>query len=164
MSIKNTTDVATVLKIINQYQVPFAVRSGGHNPNSGFGSVNSSGILIDLAQLNTLSIDSSTSTVSVGPGNQWIDVYNFLDSYNVSAIGTKEPVPGVGGSVLGGTESGARIIPKWNCPSPNFDTGGDPFFPNLYGMICDNVKNFEVHHLMASHPDCITLLTFGRLY
>ena len=130
-----------MLKIIEQYQVPFAVRSGGHNPNAGFGSVNGSGILVDLSSLNELSLNEDKSVISVGPGNQWINVYNFLNASGISVIGTKEPGPGVGGSVLGGNTSALYQGPGALRPTC---LGGDPFFPNLYGMICDNVVNFEV--------------------
>ena len=111
--IKTASDVGTVLKIIDQYQVPFAIRSGGHNPNAGFGSVNGSGILVDLSSLNKLSLNEDKSVISVGPGNQWINVYNFLDASGISVIGTKEPGPGVGGSVLGGKTS-APLSRSWS--------------------------------------------------
>lgn len=78
------------------------MRSGGHNPNSGFASIDRSGLLIDLVKLDFLSISEDRKSVRVGPGNRWIDVYDYLDTYGLSAIGTKEPGPGVGGSILGG--------------------------------------------------------------
>ena len=101
-----------MLKIITQYQVPFAVRRGGYNPNAGFESVNGSGILVDLSSLNELSLDENKSVISVGPGNQWINVYDIIDASRISVIGTKEPGPGVGGSVLGGKTS-APLSRSW---------------------------------------------------
>ena len=102
MKAHSSGDIAMALKVVDFLQIPFAVRSGGHNPNSGFGNIDGTGILIDLAYVNQLSLSSSRSTVSVGPGSRWIDVYDFLDPWALSVIGTKEPGPGVGGSVLGG--------------------------------------------------------------
>ena len=94
--------VAISMKIAVYFAANFAVRSGGHNANSGYGSIDGSGLLIDLTRMTELSISSDHTTVSVGPGNRWIDVYTYLDEYGLSAIGTKEPGPGVGGSILGG--------------------------------------------------------------
>lgn len=96
------TGVAVLLKLIVSFDAKFATRSGGHNPNTGFGSINGSGVLLDLSNLNQLNISSDRKTITVGPGNRWIDVYSYLDNFGVSAIGTKEPGPGVGGSILGG--------------------------------------------------------------
>ena len=35
----------------------------------------------------------------------------------------------------------------------NFPPGGDPFFPGLHGLICDNVKGFEVCNLAPRIDD-----------
>lgn len=57
-----------------------------------------------------MEISSDHHTVSVGPGSRWIDVYDYLDPFGLSAVGTKEPGPGVGGSILGGQFSAHPIL------------------------------------------------------
>ena len=79
----------------------FSVRSGGQDPNPGFGSIDGSGILIDLARLNSTSISADKKSVEVGPGARWGQVYKYLDPYGLSAVGARSPVPGVGGFLTG---------------------------------------------------------------
>jgi FAD/FMN-containing dehydrogenase len=102
LQLNTTSDVAVALKIVTYTQSKFAIRSGGHNPNSGFAGVNESGIVIDLSNLNSISLSPDLSSVSVGPGAHWGDVYAYLDPYNVSAVGGRNPPVGVGGLLLGG--------------------------------------------------------------
>ena len=86
-------------------EIQFAVRSGGQDPNPGFGSIDGSGILIDLARLNMTSISADKKTIHVGPGARWGEVYKYLDPYGLSAVGARSPVPAVGGFLTGGGES-----------------------------------------------------------
>ena len=44
-------------KIIRFLHIGFAVRAGGHNPNSGFASVSEHGMLIDLSGLHQLQLE-----------------------------------------------------------------------------------------------------------
>ncbi|KAF2198782.1 FAD-binding domain-containing protein [Delitschia confertaspora ATCC 74209] len=119
---QSAVDVAAALKIIRHTGTKFAVRTGGHNPNSGFGSIDGSGVLLDLRDLDFLSLDDD-ATLQAGPGNTWGKVYDFLDPHGRSAIGGRHYTVGLPGFLLG---------------------GGMTFFPNLYGLGIDSVKNFEV--------------------
>ncbi|KJZ71633.1 hypothetical protein HIM_08945 [Hirsutella minnesotensis 3608] len=120
---KSAHDVATALKIVTHFQVPFAIRSAGHSPNPGWSSISQSGILIDLSLLNAVTISADKETVSLGPGGHWGQVYEALDPYGISVIGGRIPQVGVGGLMLG---------------------GGYHHFSAAYGLAADNVKNFEV--------------------
>lgn len=84
------------------------MRSGGHSPNPGFSSIQD-GILIDLSQLNKITVSDDRATVSVGPGQRWGDVYSTLDAYGVSVIGGRIPNVGVGGLMLGGKPSTLQL-------------------------------------------------------
>ena len=110
------------MKIISFLRIPFAVRSGGHSPNPGWAGVDS-GILIDLSKLNSMSISKDTKTFSVGPGARWGQVYEFLDPYNVTAVGGRVAQVGVGGLLLG---------------------GGISFWTGEFGLAADKVASFEV--------------------
>lgn len=102
---RTSADVAITLKIIQLFEPQFSVRSGGQNPNPGFGSIDQRGVLIDLRQFNGTKISGDRETVTVGAGARWGDVYKYLDPYNVSAVGSRSPVPAVGGFLAGGGEN-----------------------------------------------------------
>ena len=99
---RNESDVSVALQIIDFFESKFAVRSGGHSPNPGWSSVDSTGILVDLQRLNSIQLSSDGSVASVGPGARWGDVYATLDAHQAVVIGARIPEVGVGGSVLGG--------------------------------------------------------------
>ena len=104
----------------------FSVRSGGHNPNTGFASVAGDGIILDLRKLNEVSPDCGDSTVCIGPGSRFGDVYSTLQSSGQTVVGGRINDVGVGGYLLG---------------------GGLSHFANLYGMAADQVRSFEVSKL-----------------
>lgn len=87
----STAGVALALKIVRFLQIQFAIRAGGHNPNSGFASVGTQGLLLDLSSLNQRRLSADKKIASIGPGNRWIDVYEYLDSANVTVIGGRVP-------------------------------------------------------------------------
>jgi hypothetical protein len=82
-------------------------------------------------------------TTSVGPGNNWHDVYRQLDPKNVSVVGGREAGVGVGGLTLGG-ESDILLVPRF---ITNINVGGISYFSGRYGWACDNVRNYEVFQL-----------------
>lgn len=113
-------------------QCPFAVKSGGHAAFAGASNIES-GITINLAKLNEVSLSSDKTVAKVGPGNVWLDVYQALEPHNVTAIGGRVSAIGVGGLTLG---------------------GGISFFSGKYGWACDNVANFEVNIAEAEWFSC----------
>lgn len=94
-------EMATVVKTLNQNNETFAVKSGGHNPNQNFASIDG-GPLISTADLNEVTLDRASMTVRVGPGNRWEDVHEVLDGTNVTVVGGRIGNVGVGGYVVGG--------------------------------------------------------------
>lgn len=98
----NTVEVALALKIVTLTQSKFAIRSGGHNPNPGFASVDNSGVLLDLSKLDTLELANGREIIRVGAGNRWGDVQNYLDPYSKTAVGGMDLHVGVPGVILGG--------------------------------------------------------------
>ncbi|KXG51728.1 FAD-binding, type 2 [Penicillium griseofulvum] len=114
-------EVSRLLQILSILDTKFAIRSGGHNTNPGFSSIDHNGVLIALEKLNTISISSDRGTVTVGPGNKWESVYNYLQPYNVTVLGGRAAVVGVGGYILGGGT-----------------------FYNTHGLAIDSVTRFQV--------------------
>ncbi|THU83073.1 FAD-binding domain-containing protein [Dendrothele bispora CBS 962.96] len=115
-------DVATILQILANDRTKFAVKSGGHNLNPGFSST--SGVQISMSRFNQLKYNPQTSTVEVGSGMIWDDVYNQLQAHNVSVVGARAPGIGVGGFIVAG--------------------GGYSYKTNQYGLAADNVLSMEV--------------------
>ncbi|KAI1119977.1 FAD-binding domain-containing protein [Nemania abortiva] len=118
----NTAAVSKAIKIIVFFQVKFAIRSGGHSPNPGWAN-DQGGLLLDLQDINQVTLDADKKVASIGPGARWGQVFDVLDAQGTSVIGGRIPNVGVGGLVLG---------------------GGFFHFSGEFGLAADNVKNFEV--------------------
>ena len=121
----SASEVSDVVNIIRNHECIFAVKSGGHAQFSGSSSA-PGGITLDLRDLNGLALinDSDGATIAqVGTGNRWGNVYDFMDSKNITVAGGRDSDVGVGGFLLG---------------------GGISFISRRYGWGCDNVRNYEV--------------------
>ncbi|KAI9147046.1 FAD-dependent monooxygenase yanF [Paramyrothecium foliicola] len=115
--LQTAVEVSQALLLLEQTATKFAIRTTGHNPNSGFSSVDKLGIVIDIGQMKTRAL-SADGIASVGAGNTWGEVYSWLEDNKRSAIGGRDQQVGVAGFLLG---------------------GGMGAFPNLYGLGTDGV-------------------------
>ncbi|KAI0468864.1 FAD-binding domain-containing protein [Xylaria cf. heliscus] len=120
---RNTKEVSKAVKIVEYFEVKFAVRSGGHSPNPGWSNIGQGGILIDLQRLNQIKLTNDKSVVNLGPGARWGEVISTLGSHNLTVLGGRHPLVGVSGLILG---------------------GGYSHMTTEYGTVADNVKRFEV--------------------
>ena len=83
----NAEDVSAVIRILLEYpSVPFAVKSGGHNANTGFSSVNG-GVLISFQDFDNTVLSSDYRTAEVGPGARWVDAVGALEPYGLTVVG-----------------------------------------------------------------------------
>ncbi|KAI3616290.1 putative fad dependent oxidoreductase [Moniliophthora roreri] len=91
---ESVDDVGTILRIVSSgdTQSPFAVKGAGHTGNVGFSST--TGVQISMSRFNGVEYDESSSTVKIGAGQIWSDVYTLLAPSGVSVVGGR--VPGVG--------------------------------------------------------------------
>ncbi|KJK68503.1 FAD binding domain protein [Aspergillus parasiticus SU-1] len=78
--------VATALALCRFFNMKFSIRSGGHLQNPGFTS-NHGGVVISLSALKQLELSEDKSTVGLGPGLKWLDVYGGLDAHGVTVTG-----------------------------------------------------------------------------
>ncbi|KAI1492419.1 hypothetical protein F5X96DRAFT_691612 [Biscogniauxia mediterranea] len=115
-------EVADALAIIKRTGSKFVIRTTGNNPNPGFSSIDESGVVLDLSQMNSKSLDAD-NVLHAGAGCTWGEVYAYLEEKKRSVTGARDETIGLGGFLLG---------------------GGLPAFPNLHGLGSDGVKNFEV--------------------
>ncbi|KAL6711710.1 hypothetical protein ACN47E_004644 [Coniothyrium glycines] len=118
----NAAQVSTAILLSRLTQCPFAVKGGGHAAFAGGSSIEG-GITIALDRINQLSLSSDRKIASIGPGNRWINVYQWIEQYGLQVIGGRVATVGVSGLTLG---------------------GGISHFANAYGWACDNVESFEV--------------------
>ena len=79
----------------------FAIRSGGVNPGIGAATVQD-GVVIDLSLFCEVTPAVDGSTVTIGTGTKWIDVYKALDEKGLIVIGGRSAPVGVGGLTLQG--------------------------------------------------------------
>lgn len=97
----STADVVEIVHVLSQNADRFAVKSGGHNPNNGFASIDDAPLL-STKKLDEVTLDTTTGTVRVGPGNRWDDVALKLNGTGWTVVGGRIGNVGVGGYVLGG--------------------------------------------------------------
>ncbi|KAM0812748.1 putative FAD-binding PCMH-type domain-containing protein [Seiridium cardinale] len=95
-------DVSVAVAILNlggqvfPEECKFAIRSGGHSPYASSANV-ASGIVLDLQNLNQLEVSAEKSTVEIGPGNRWVNVYSALEQQGLATVGGRVATVGVGG-------------------------------------------------------------------
>ncbi|PYH88791.1 FAD-binding domain-containing protein [Aspergillus ellipticus CBS 707.79] len=123
----STLDVSTFMRRMNPFllqgEVVFAIRSGGQQFTPGCANIRN-GITMDLTLLDGAEMrEGGDNVVSIGPGERWGVVYDFLTAKGLGVTGSRRAECGVGGTVLG---------------------GGMSFFSSREGFVCDNVVNFEV--------------------
>jgi len=100
---RSAMDVALALLIVTTVHANFAVRSAGHNANSGFSSVGQQGVLLDLGEMNQITFNEDNSQAFIGPGSTWDEVYGALEAINLTVAGGRSGGVGVGGLILGGS-------------------------------------------------------------
>ncbi|SPQ26471.1 5265f1f4-130b-4917-a3bd-7367a864d0ad [Thermothielavioides terrestris] len=116
-------DVARAFSIIGTVAgCNFAIKGQGHAPGAGFANIDG-GVTIDMSGLNSTVLNADHSVASVGAGASWLQVYRYLDPFNISVAGGRNGLVGVGGLTVG---------------------GGISHFSPRVGWACDNVVNFEV--------------------
>ena len=91
------------MKIVTLLRSKFAVRSGGHSTSPGFSSIGSEGVLIDMSDVNQITLSEDKSVVSLGPGCHWDKVYGELEKYELTVVGGRVAGVSVGGLMLGGS-------------------------------------------------------------
>jgi len=118
----STADLQKIVTTLTFWNVPFAIRSGGHNPNEFAANIDT-GVLISMDKFNSVTYNKAQGTATFGTGGRWKAVYDTLDPYNVTVVGGRVLDVGVGGLTLG---------------------SGLSYLSDLYGLVCDNVVSYDV--------------------
>lgn len=114
------SDVAIALDLARGSTLPFTVRSGGHC-TAGFSA--GSGVLIDVSELNDVSVDTAAQIATVGTGTPFSKLDATLSTYGLHVPGGECPDVCIGGYMQG---------------------GGYGFTSVTFGMNCDNVIDLRM--------------------
>ena len=99
---RSPQDVARILATVRTISCRFAVLGGGTSPFKGASNAED-GVTIDLSLMNSIELlDEGPPKLRVGAGNVWQDVYRYLGPRGMYAVGTRNSLTGVVGSILGG--------------------------------------------------------------
>jgi hypothetical protein len=100
---RSAQQMSSLVKTLQETNEPFAVKSGGHNPNKWMASVQG-GPLISTSLLNEVIYNRLAQTVRFGPGQAWENITDALKTQGVTVVGGRIGNVGVGGYMLGGKE------------------------------------------------------------
>jgi FAD/FMN-containing dehydrogenase len=126
----SAADVATCLAFARSYIVPVTARSGGHS-YAGWSST--TGLVIDVTRMSSVSLDSSAGLAQVGSGTFLIDVYSQLTAQGVCVPGGSCPNVGIAGLTLGG---GVGVVSR------------------AYGLTSDNLESVQIVTADGQIRDC----------
>lgn len=99
VTVADTADIRTAIRWARSVGIHAVARCGGH---SYAGNSVSTGLVIDLSRLNTVTVDASTGLVRVGGGATMADIYAAIQPYEMAyALGNGATV-GIAGLTLGG--------------------------------------------------------------
>lgn len=128
----SVSDLCDIVKVIKKYQVPFAIKSGGHATNPGLSST--VGIQISMCRFNKIVIEQNTTSLSsngqtqnlvhVGAGCLFDELY-------------REVVP-TGLNIVGGSSIGGVGVAGWHLG------GGYSLKTNRYGLGIDNIMKIQI--------------------
>ncbi|KAL9039244.1 MAG: hypothetical protein Q9180_002644 [Flavoplaca navasiana] len=143
----STADVSAAVALYSQHGCTFSIKGRGHSTGPGAANVDD-GVLMNMRNMDDITLNQNQSNVVVGPGNSLGDVYRALDPYNVSVVIGRYDSVGFGLMVAAGLS----------------------FFNNRDGLAIDNVESYEVviangtvlHTSLSSHPDLHWALKGGN--
>jgi len=125
---RSAADVSACLAFARRFAVPVAARSGGHS-YAGWSS--STGLVIDVTQLDSFVADGATAVV--GTGIPLIDFYSQLAARGLAVPGGSCPTVGIAGLTLGG---GVGVLGR------------------ALGLTCDNLQALQIVTADGQLRDC----------
>jgi FAD/FMN-containing dehydrogenase len=126
----STDDVSAGVAFAARFEVPLAVRGGGHDV-AGHGTVDA-GLVLDLSPMHDVVVDAAGARVSVGGGATWGQVDAETQLHGLAVPGGVYSRTGVGGLALG---------------------GGYGWIRNAYGLTCASILGAE---LVTAEGDVVT--------
>lgn len=114
-------DVVAALRFGQDNGLAIAVRSGGHSV-AGSGLVDD-GLVIDMREINSVTVDPDARTATVGGGATWAHVDRATTPHGLATTGGRVSTTGVAGLTLG---------------------GGSGWLERKFGLACDNLLEVEL--------------------
>jgi FAD/FMN-containing dehydrogenase len=116
-----TADVVAAVNWARRYELPVAVRGGGHNVAGN--AVNDGGLVIDLSAMKGIHVDPVKRTARAQGGATWGDLDHATQLYGLATPGGEVSMTGIAGYTL---------------------SGGMGFLHRKWGLACDNLLAAEV--------------------
>lgn len=96
----NTADVQAAIRLARSRPLEVAVRGGGHNVAGR--AVTERGIMVDLTEMRSVTIDTTRRRALVGGGATWADLNEAAAVHGLATTGGIVSTTGVAGLTLGG--------------------------------------------------------------
>ncbi len=116
----SSADVQACLAFVRHFNVPVTARSGGH---SYAGYSTTTGLVLDLTRMNTVTVNTGARTATIGGGAHLIDVYSVLAQHGMVIPAGSCPTVGIAGLTMGG---GVGVLGR------------------KFGLTCDNLLSAQV--------------------
>ncbi|KAG8161219.1 hypothetical protein KVR01_009483 [Diaporthe batatas] len=174
VEVGSPADVSIAMTVIGHYGSPFAIYCAGHASNKGFSST--TGVHIALKRMNQIVLSADKSTVEIGTGNGWADVYDKLDGTGVNVVGGRVKGPGVGGFTLGGGYSWktnqhgltSDTVVQFNLVLPNgtISSASAENNPDLFFALKGGLNRFAVvtSAVFRTHPQTDEIYAGTTIY
>lgn len=98
--VRRTVDVARIVQILSQAQLPFTVRGGGHSIAGT--SIQDGAVVLDLSLLRKVKYDLDLGVASAEAGALWCDYDEITSQFGRASTGGIVSHTGVAGLTLGG--------------------------------------------------------------
>ena len=95
-----TADVVAAVAVARTHRPPVSIRGGGHQVAGS--AVCEDGLVIDLSDMTSVTVDPTARTARVGPGARWADVNAATQRHGLVVPGGEVSETGVAGLTLGG--------------------------------------------------------------
>ncbi|EMA39042.1 FAD-binding oxidoreductase [Halococcus hamelinensis] len=98
--VTSTDDVATAIAAARDHDLPLSVLGGGHHVTGS--ALVDDGLVVDMCEMNDVTIDPESRTARVGPGARVADVLTPAQEHGLSPVVGSAAQTGIAGSTLAG--------------------------------------------------------------
>ncbi|MDP9027171.1 MAG: FAD-binding oxidoreductase [Actinomycetota bacterium] len=99
LRVENEADVAAGIRVAREFDLPLAIRAGGHSA-PGFGNVDN-GLVIDVRELQHVVIDDEARTIACGSGLNWKQFDAVTSAHGLAVTGGRVSGTGIAGLTIG---------------------------------------------------------------
>ncbi len=117
----DSDDVIAALAFAREQSLPVSIRSGGHSVAGN--SLVDDGLVVDMRNVNAVSVDPDARTATVGGGATWSHFDRAAQPHGLGTTGGRVSTTGVAGLTLG---------------------GGSGWFERKFGLACDSLISVDL--------------------